>query len=132
MPVSRRPNDPDSFWQLLLAGFDANREFPAGRFDVDAHYDPAFDQAGKMYVRRGSFIDDVDQFDAAFFGISPREAERMDPQQRLLLETGWEAIEDAGIAPESLRGSDTGYFLGIGQNDYLHASLAQPQRGDDL
>src|SRR4029077_16751001 len=119
-------NDPGDFWQLLHAGFDANREIPTGRFDIDAHYEPACDQAGKMYVRRGSFLDDVDQFDAAFFGISPREAERMDPQQRLLLETGWEAIEDAGIAPESLRGSDTGYFLGIGQNDYLHALLAQP------
>jgi acyl transferase domain-containing protein/acyl carrier protein len=119
-------NDPGSFWQLLHAGFDANREIPAGRFDVDAHYEPACDQAGKMYVRRGAFVDDVDQFDAAFFGISPREAERMDPQQRLLLETGWEAIEDAGIAPESLRGGDAGYFLGIGQNDYLHASLADP------
>ena len=100
--------DPDQFWRLLNDGFDANREFPGDRFDVDAYYDPAYDKAGKMYVRRGAFVDDVDLFDAAFFGISPREAERMDPQQRLLLETGWEAIEDAGIAPDSLRGSDTG------------------------
>ena len=116
-------HDTDRFWQLLHTGFDANREIPADRFDVDAHYDPAYDRPGKMYVRRGAFVDDVDRFDAAFFGISPREAERMDPQQRLLLETAWEAIEDAGIAPNSLRGSITGYFLGIGQNDYLHAAL---------
>ena len=122
--------DPDQFWRLLSGGFDANREFPVGRFDVDAHYDPAYDKAGKMYVRRGAFVDDVDLFDAAFFGISPREAERMDPQQRLLLETSWEAIEDAGIAPDSLRGSDTGYFLGIGQNDYLHTSLARTTAKD--
>jgi acyl transferase domain-containing protein/acyl carrier protein len=115
--------DPDRFWKLLCAGFDANREVPPDRFDVDAHYDPAFDRAGKMYVRRGAFLDDVDRFDAAFFGISPREAERMDPQQRLLLEVAWEAIEDAGIPPDSLRGSDTGCFLGVGQNDYMHEAL---------
>ena len=29
----------------------------------------------------------------------------MDPQQRLLLECAWEAFEDAGIDPVSLRGS---------------------------
>ena len=42
----------------------------------------------------------------------------MDPQQRLILEVTWEALEDAGRAPNTLAGSQTGVFIGLCSNDY--------------
>ena len=97
---------------------DAIREVPADRFDQQAFYDPDPAIPGKMNTRWGGFLEQVDRFDANFFGISPREASRMDPQQRLLLEVTWEALQDAGLVPERLAGTETGVFIGIATNDY--------------
>jgi thioester reductase-like protein len=111
-------DSPEAFWQLLRNGVDAISEIPSDRWNLDELYDPQPGKPGKISTRWGGFLDQVDGFDADFFGISPREAERMDPQQRLVLEVTWEALEHAGIVPESLAESQTGVFLGAGNYDY--------------
>ena len=109
---------PDEFWELLSSGRDILRDIPGERWDVNAHYDPEMTVPGKMYVRQGYYIDDIDQFDPQFFGLSPREAESLDPQQRLVMEVSWETLENAGIAPSILQGGKTGVFVGQYWDDY--------------
>jgi pimaricinolide synthase PimS1 len=110
--------DLEQLWHLLEDGEDTAGPIPAGRWDVDAHFDPDPEAPGHSYVRHGSFLDAIDQFDPGFFGLSPREAKSIDPQHRLVLEAAWEALEVAGVVPAALEGSPTGVFVGIGSCDY--------------
>ncbi|WAJ46842.1 type I polyketide synthase [Mycobacterium sp. Aquia_216] len=114
---------PESFWQLLVDGRDAVGEVPADRWDGDAFYDPDPQAPGRMTTKWGGFLDDVAGFDADFFGITPREAVAMDPQQRILLEVAWEALEHAGLPPDSLSGSRTAAIMGVSAWDYTILNL---------
>ncbi|CAL9632709.1 type I polyketide synthase [Streptomyces sp. enrichment culture] len=108
----------DEFWTLLESNTDAVELVPPDRYDVADWYDPEPATPGRLISRHGGFLADLYGFDAAFFGISPREARTMDPQQRLLLHTVWEAFEDAGVPPSSVRSSGAGVFVGQATADY--------------
>lgn len=105
-------------WNRLINGIDCIEEIPANRWDKDALYDPNPNAPGKLYIKEGGFIEDIEYLDGSFFNISPIELESTDPQQRLLLEVTHEAFENAGIDVNSLIGSDTGVFIGIDNVDY--------------
>ncbi len=115
------------FEALLDGAVDAISEIPKDRWDIDAYFNEDPDVPGMMNTRYGGFVQGIDQFDPAHFGISPREANGMDPQQRLFLEVAWEALEHAGIAPDTLAGTQTGVFLGMATIDYVSQVM---QRGD--
>ncbi|WP_240687244.1 type I polyketide synthase [Amycolatopsis suaedae] len=110
---------PSDLWRLVYEGRDGITEFPTDRaWDLTDLFDDDPDSHGHSYVRRAGFLSGATDFDAAFFDISPREALAMDPQQRLLLEVAWEAVEQAGLDPASLRGSRTGVYAGVMSGDY--------------
>jgi len=126
-------NSPEQYWNLLARGIDGVTEAPHTRWNVAAYLSNDKLEPGKMYTARGGFVDvAVDEFDARFFGISPKEANGLDPQQRLLLEVSWEAIEDAGILPATLKYSRTGVYVGISGDDYArcHRHSGAPQTID--
>ncbi|MEU8782734.1 type I polyketide synthase, partial [Streptomyces sp. NPDC048637] len=129
----RYPGDirsPDDLWKLIVDGGDAITPFPEDRgWKTDVFYDPNSGCPGTSYVHEGGFVRSAGDFDPGFFGISPREALAMDPQQRMLLEVSWEAVEQAGIAPMSLRGSRSGLFMGCGYQGYGSGDGDMP---DDL
>ncbi|MGO3713117.1 SDR family NAD(P)-dependent oxidoreductase [Alcaligenes aquatilis] len=117
----RFPGDlsqPDQFWNALIEKRDLVTEIPADRWATAELQHDKRSEPGRSITFSAGVLSRIDQFDADFFGISPREAAWLDPQQRLLLELSWEAMENAGVVPSAMAGSDCAVYVGISGLDY--------------
>ncbi len=67
--------------------------------------------------RFGKIKQDLNVFDFKFFNVHGKQAEKMDPQLRLLLEVSYEALIDAGMSLDEMKGSKTGVYIGACSSD---------------
>lgn len=113
--------------EVVISGFSGRypesenvEEFKKNLFEgVDMVTDDERRWAAGIYglpLRTGK-LKDIKSFDATFFGVHAKQAHVMDPQMRLLLEGTYEAIVDAGINPNDIRGSKTGVFIGVSTSE---------------
>jgi len=130
--------DMDALWAHLRAGADLIEDVPESRWDASSFYhpDPAQSEHGKIYCKRGGFLQDFDKFDAGFFNIADAEAAIIDPQERRFLQSAWSAVEDAGYTRERLKqrypkgkSADVGVFVGVTTNSYQLLAAEAWQRG---
>ncbi|KAH7318294.1 putative polyketide synthase [Stachybotrys elegans] len=112
-------NSPSQLWELLQKPRDLLREIPESRFNPDGFYHADGSRHSRTSVKHAYFLDEsLGAFDAEFFGIKPVEAKAMDPQQRFLMEVVYEALENAGMPLQDLKGSNTGVYVGTMGYDY--------------
>jgi phthiocerol/phenolphthiocerol synthesis type-I polyketide synthase C len=123
-------NSVEELWSLLRDGKCAVTSVPADRFPLERYGHPKRSERGRSYTWAAGVIDNIWEFDPSVFGISPREAVQMDPQQRLLLQLTWEALEDAGIRPSTIAGTEVGVYMGACQVEYSHRYGMDESIGD--
>ncbi|KAK2613079.1 hypothetical protein N8I77_000008 [Diaporthe amygdali] len=110
---------PEELEELLLNGGTGWGPIPSDRWNRDAYYNTHLGAPESLVAKNGYFLqDDISKFDARFFQVPPKEAHAMDPQQRILLQTTYEALENAGVPLEDIRGSKTAVFISSFAYDY--------------
>ena len=112
-------HDLQSLWEILEAGYNVWSDVPPERYHWTSFFHTSRETNVAHSHRGGHFLtQDVAAFDASFLEITNAEAEAMDPQQRIQLEVTYEALENAGISLESVRGSNTSVFVASFTHDY--------------
>jgi acyl transferase domain-containing protein len=127
-------DSPQALWDTLLTATHP----PTGRIPTDSQGRRRWNTeapdlaAFAETLEQGSYLDDVDLFDAGYFGLTPDEAAHTDPQQRLLLHTAVQALADANLTGDVLRRGQVGIYVGLSTVEYNFAGLRNGLGKDDL
>ncbi|XP_021703368.1 fatty acid synthase [Aedes aegypti] len=110
------------------------REFASslyGKQDLVDDLETRWQHTMQDVPRRTGKVGNMQNFDADFFGVSRIERDTMDPQLRMTIEHVYEAILDAGVNPQTLRGSRTGVFSGVcfSETEVCMYYRARPPKG---
>ena len=113
---------PDELWRVVRDGEFTVRDVSEHRaelgYTVDRYHDPRQRIPGRISSVQAGFIDHPEAFDPVPFGLTPRDAAALEPQARLALEVVWDAIVDAGLPFEQLRGERIAVMLGHTAEDF--------------
>ncbi len=105
-------DSPESLWKYIIGMKNGIIKAPAERWkNIDYYYDPDPKVPDKTYSCIGGFITDF-QFDPLKFRIPPSVAKKMDRTQQLAVSCVADALEDAGLKPEQLKGKRVGIVIG--------------------
>jgi phosphopantetheine--protein transferase-like protein len=106
-------DSPDAFWQQIISGRSGIGPVPADRWGgrPDLYYDPDPKAPDKSYTRIGGFIADF-EFDPLKYRIPPAVAKKMDRTQQMAVTCVADALQDAGLSPEQLKGKRVAVILG--------------------
>lgn len=106
---------PSEYWNALINQKNMISKVPENRW---RNYSKSALNKNPYLQKAGFLSEDIEAFDHRLFRLSPKEVERIDPQQRMFLKVCWEAIENAGYAPDTLKGSKTGVYAGVSAFDH--------------
>jgi 8-amino-7-oxononanoate synthase len=121
-----KANNVNELWRVLLGGEVTFTDITNERWNHDAFFDPNDVRApDKTYVRKGAFIDGVEEFAALHYGLAPRRVQVMDPQQRLAIEYTRQALQDAGYDTRAYDKKNTGVFIGASVSEYKDLMTAR-------
>ncbi len=118
--------DLPALWRLVSTGEVAFEDIDDSRWKHSAFFDPNDVRAvDKTYVRKGAFIDGVEEFAALHYGLAPRRVQVMDPQHRIVIEATRQALQDAGYEAKPFDRARTGVFIGASVSEYKDLMTAR-------
>lgn len=103
---------PAKFWDQIINGRSGIVEVPPERWGKpELYYDPDPKAPDKTYSRIGGFLRDF-KFDPLKYRIPPSVAKQMDLTQQMAVACVGDALEDAGLSVEMLKGRRVGIIIG--------------------
>jgi len=105
-------DSPETFWEQIVTGRSGICEVPEDRWEnVDFFYDPDPKVPDKSYTKIGGFIRDF-VFDPLKYRIPPAVAQKMDRSQQMAVASCGDALRDAGLEADDLKGKKVGIIIG--------------------